>query len=85
MGIYGFKAHHFLWVDETSKDMRALRRSFGYAMRGTKPIGKSGLLPRGDRISALCSYDIDGFVAWDMVDGTFNRDAFLSAAETVIV
>ena len=76
-----------LAVDETSKDGRAVRRSFGYAVRGRgfTPIGHSGLLPRGQRVSSLCSFDIDGFVAWEHTDGTFNTERFLSAAEHVVV
>ena len=85
MRLWDFRAHQFLWVDETSKDMRALTRSFGYALRGSPPIGKNGLAARGERVSALCSFDIGGFVCWEYTDGTYNRDAFLLAAETVIV
>ena len=33
----------------------------------------------------LTRFDIGGFVCWEYTDGTFNRDAFLLAAETVIV
>ena len=81
----GWKAHQFLWVDETSKDMRALKRSYGYALRGSPPIDDGGLRPRGERVSALCSFNVDGFVAWEYTNGTFNRDGFLSAAQKVIV
>lgn len=80
-----WKAHQFLWVDETSKDMRALQRTYGYALRGQKPIDNGGLRPRGERVSALCSFDLHGFVAWEYTNGTFNRDGFLSAAQKVIV
>jgi len=76
-----------LVVDETSKDSRALRRSFGYAVRGRDhvPIGRSGLLPRGERVSALCSFDVNGFVAWHYENGTYNRPGFLAAAQKVVV
>ena len=56
--FYGWQPHQFLWVDETSKDMRALHRTFGYALRGTPPIGTSGLAPRGDRISTLAAVQV---------------------------
>ena len=75
----------FLVLDETSKDERATRRSFGYALRGTQPIGASGLMDRGERLSALCSLDVNGFVASELTEGTFNRETFLDAAQRVVV
>ena len=83
--VRGYHDHQILAVDETSKDMRALRRSFGYSLRGRPAIGTSGLLPRGTRTSALCSFDVDGFVAWSFCSGTYNREGFLEAAEHVIL
>ena len=82
---HGFTADMILAVDETSKDKRVLRRSFGYALRGAPPIGASGLEPRGERISALCSFDVDGFVAWQYTGGTHNRETWSEAAEDVIL
>jgi len=82
--VRGYKAHMFLVVDETSKDERAMRRSFGYALRGQTPIGASGLLDRGQRLSALCSFDVGGFVDYELTEGTFDRETFLDAAERVI-
>lgn len=81
------RGNMILAVDETSKDGRAMRRSFGYAVRGRDftPIGSSGLLPRGERISSLCSFDVNGFVAWKHEKGTYNRDRFLTASQDVVV
>ena len=85
----GITAGMILAVDETSKDGRAMRRSFGYGVRGRGndfvTIGKSGLLPRGERVSALCSFDVTGFVAWEYTGNTFNRPRFLDAAQRVVV
>ena len=61
------------------------RSSVGYMVRGMAPIGRDSLPPRGDRISALCSFDSNGFVAWSFVGGTFNREQFLTAAQHVVV
>ena len=62
-----------------------MRRNFGYRLRGETAFGRSGLLPRGQRVSALCSYDVNGFIDWEMTDGTYDRDGFLDAAERVVV
>lgn len=58
-----YKLEQLLAVDETSKDKRAFRRTFGYATRGGPAIGNSGLGPRGERVSALCSFDMHGCAA----------------------
>jgi hypothetical protein len=54
-------------------------------LRGYPPVGQSSLMDRGDRLSALCSFDKHGFVAWEYTPGTFNRERFLTAAESVVV
>ena len=53
--------------------------------RGEPPIGERGLGERGERVSALCSFDVNGFVAWEYTNGTYDRAGFLSASERVIV
>lgn len=83
--VRGYSVDMLLAVDETSKDMRATRRTFGYAIRGQKPIGRSGLLVRGQRVSALCSFDINGFVAHAFTEDTYDRPRFLRDAEKVIL
>ena len=87
INFFQIRAAWILAVDETSTDLRDVRRSFGYGLRGgsRKPVGNSGLLPRGERVSALAAFDITGFVAWEYTGGTFTRDEFLSKAESVIV
>ncbi len=81
--------HHspsdLLFVDETSKDGRALRGSFGYAALGESPIAENGLYPRGKRVSSLCSFDLTGFVDWVHTDGTYNRQRFRVAARHAVV
>lgn len=70
-------------ADETAT--RSSRgRTFGYAVRGSRPIGCSGLLPAGTRVSALTSFDTNGFVAWEFTEGTYNASSFTAAAESVV-
>lgn len=81
--------HHdpsdLLFLDETSKDGRALRSCFGYAALGVSPIARNGLYPRGKRVSSLCSFDINGFVDWVHLEGTYDRARFVVAARRVVV
>ena len=81
-----FTVAQLLFVDETSKDLRSIRRGFGYSLRGEPAVGTSGLMPRGPRVSALCSFDyFGGFRAWACTQGTYNTDRFLTAAQRVVV
>ena len=77
-------ADMILAIDETSKDSRALQRSFGYSLRGEPAIGGDSLRPRGDRVSALTSLSTKGFVAWECTSNTFNRESFLALHARVL-
>ena len=78
-------AHQLLFIDETSKDHRALNRSYGYALRGMKPRSNLGNFSRGDRWSFLAAFDLHGFVDYYAISGTFKSDDFLDGAEVAIL
>ncbi|KAF0707455.1 hypothetical protein AaE_013592, partial [Aphanomyces astaci] len=64
-----------VFVDETSKDGRDSIRKYAWSKRNKKAIVE---LPfsRGQRVSALAAFTTSGFLAWDYVDGTFDRAVF---------
>jgi len=77
-----FTANMLFFLDETSKNRGALRRDFGYALRGLSPIDHRGFAPRGEHCSSMCSFDIDGFVNWYTIrNAAFNSQRFLDACE----
>lgn len=80
-----YRPEQLLFLDETAKDGRSLRRSFGYAIRGCAPIAANALHPRGARYSSLCAFDVNGFVDWEHTDGTYNMERFLEAAELAVL
>ena len=43
--------HQLIFLDETSKDMHSINRSYGYALRAMKPLSDLGFFSRGQRIS----------------------------------
>jgi len=77
------KKQLFFW-DETAKDERAMRRSFGYAALGKAPIAVGKLYNRGARYSSCVAMDKNGIVAWKQTTGTFNRERFLDAARRLV-
>ena len=83
--VGNYSAEQLIFLDETSKDSRALNRSFGWALRGITPIHSLGKVGRGSRRSALCTFDVKGFVDWYIIKGTYNRDRFLKAVKETVV
>ena len=80
-----YSAEQLIFLDETSKDARALNRTLGWALRGITPIHSLGKVGRGSRRSALCTFDVKGFVDWYIIKGTFNRNRFLEAVKETVV
>jgi len=80
-----FSPEQLFFLDETAKDPRAINRNFGWAMRGKTPMHSSGMIGRGRRHSALCGFDVKGFVNWYITKGTFNRTRFLDAFKATVV
>ena len=87
--INDYEAQMHLHVDETAKDGRELRRQ-GIAPIGAPAIcsvgyfGGLNALHRRERLSYLVSFDVNGFIAWDMTRGVYDTESFLSAAKGVI-
>ena len=77
--------HQLMFLDETSKDMRSINRSYGYALRGMKPRSDLGFFTRGERISTMAAFDIDGFIDWYSITGTFKGDDFMDAVEAAVL
>jgi len=73
------------FLDETAKDRRDLRRGWGYALRGLPAVANEGYSGRGRRTSTLATFDIDGFVSWSIINGTFDEDAFMETVRTTVV
>jgi hypothetical protein len=61
-----------VFVDETSKDGRS-----AYRRRAWSSIGKAANVKipfaRGKRVSVFAALNINGFIGWDVTEGTFNR------------
>lgn len=80
-----FHPSQLFFLDETSKNHDALRRDFGYALRGTSPRQSGGYMPKKYSCSSLCGFDINGFVNWYTIRKTFNRKEFMDACEASVV
>jgi len=66
-------------LDETSKDLDALKGDYGYSLRGTICSAQDQALELNQvRISALCLYTVeDGFLDYAFTPKTFTKEGFL--------
>ena len=74
-GKFITNSDQLVFVDETSKDGRAAIRKWGWSSINTPSI-VSVPFARGDRVSAIAALNINGFFAWGMTEGTFDRKSF---------
>ena len=70
-----FSVDQLVWLDETGCDKRDYLRRFGYAMKGEHAICHR-FLQRGWRVSAVVAMCLDGIIALELIDDTFNGDKY---------
>ena len=65
----------FIFIDETSKDERTWARCYGCSMEGER-AALADVFVRGDRYSLVAALTVDGYIAADVVEGSYDRDLF---------
>lgn len=73
-----------VFIDETSKDGRTLRRSHGRSLTG-KRIEQRETILRGERVSVLGVFVYEGFIDWHWVREGYSAEEFLYAVEHHVV
>lgn len=74
-----------LVLDETAKDRRDMRRSFGWGARGCPPFATDSFPTRGGRTSALCVLSSQRFEGWAYTSGTYNAERFDEAVRAMLL
>ena len=64
-----------IFIDETSKDKWTWACHYGQAMSGTQACF-TDVFVRGDRYSLVAAMAVDGYIAVDVVKGSFDCDLF---------
>jgi hypothetical protein len=80
-----YSMHELLTLDETSKDRRALKASFGWHVRGCPGVEGAISYRRGDRWSALCIFSPRGFEDWRLIEGNFDAELFTRACGQMLL
>jgi len=71
----GYVPEQFVFLDESAKDERTLSRRYGYSYVGTKARSKV-MFVRGKRYTILPALTIDGIVAVEVIEGSYNKKKF---------
>jgi hypothetical protein len=80
-----WSADEILTGDETSKDLRALWRRYGYGPKGGVTCEYEPTLTRGGRVSALTYMSTEGFEAWDYTANTYDAPTFQQKTENMLL
>lgn len=79
-----YKAHMFIFMDETGTDRRDKLRKYGYSMRGKPPITQK-ILIRGQHLSSLAIMSTAGVLDCQVVTGGVTGDVFYQFVQQSIV
>jgi hypothetical protein len=69
-------ANQLVFIDESAANERSAHRKFGWAPTGATPVVYTSH-NRSKRWSILPAYTADGFMVWDIVHGSYNKELFL--------
>ena len=64
-----------IFVDELAANECASNRKFGWAPKGITPH-EYRLFKRSKRWSILLTYPVDGFITWELFQGSFTMELF---------
>jgi hypothetical protein len=73
-----------IFIDETSTDNKTHNRRYGYSLLG-QPARHRGFFVRGKRYSSVAAIHETGLVGYDILEGTFDEEAFLSFVREHVV
>jgi hypothetical protein len=73
--LVNWTAEQLVFVDESAANERSGHRKYGWAPIGMTPFEYRSI-KRSERWSILPAYTIDGFIAWNIIQGSFTGDLF---------
>lgn len=73
--LVNWTAEQLVFVDESAANERAGHRKYGWAPVGTTPFEYRSI-KRSERWSILPAYTVDGFITWNIIQGSFTGDLF---------
>ena len=71
----GWRADQLIFVYESATNEHASNRKFGWTPRGITPH-EYRQFKRSERWSILLAYAVDGFITWEVLQGSFTIELF---------
>jgi transposase len=73
--LAGWEANQLVFIDESAANERTSDRKYGWAPIGVTPV-EYRPFKRSERWSILPAYTIDGFITWDIRQGSYTSELF---------
>src|SRR5436190_17846898 len=79
-----YMASQLIFLDESAANERTGDRKYGWAPVGTTPYEYSHI-KRSERWSILPVYGAEGFLAWDIIQGSWTKELFMEFVCTKVL
>ena len=73
-----------IYIDESAANERSLDRKYGWSTKGT-PARLISSAKRSAKWSILPVYTYDGFIAWDIIRGSYNSHLFVNFVREKVI
>ena len=84
MRLIKWRPEQLIYVDESACNERTSDRKYGWLPIGTRAT-VVGSYKHSERFSILPAYTCDGFLDWDVFQGSYNIELFLVFIETHVL
>ena len=84
MRLTEWRPEQLIYVDESACNERTSDRKYGWLPIGTRAT-VVGSYKHSERFSILPAYTCDGFLDWDVFQGSYNIELFLVFIETHVL
>jgi len=70
-----WKPEQLIFVDESAANERTADRKYGWAMKGARAFAETSV-KKSKKWSILPAYTLNGFIAWNVIQGSYNKQLF---------
>jgi hypothetical protein len=77
-------ANQLIFIDESAANERTSDRKYGWAPVGVTPFEYRSF-QRSERWSLLPAYTVDGFITWDIRQGSYTAELFHDFIENQVI
>ena len=82
--VGGWQAAQLIFVDESAANERTMDRKFGWGLKGQK-ARETRPAKRSECWSLLPAYTLDGYITYDLIQGSYTTELFNTFIETKVL